>query len=83
MDPAKDETSAISERPLSLKRLILDALFGIKTLSSLALPILELGSSCSRSMLKRADRLGIRRLVRKSSVDGKAVARLISFLGSG
>lgn len=50
------ESSAASEMSFS----------GI-TLSSAALPILESGG-CSRSMLKRADRFGMMRDVRKSSV---------------
>ena len=58
------ETSAISESapaaaPKSMSR---DFLFGCSTLSSLAFPMTEFGSSCSRNMLNRAERFGIMRL---------------------
>ena len=59
----------------------LDMRLGARTLSSLALPILEAGSLCSRNMLKRADNLGMMRLVRKSSSEGKA--REKSIVGGG
>lgn len=80
-----EETSAMSERPVVLhpKSFRRDLLFGWSTLSSLALPILENGSSCSRSMLKRAERLGMIRLVRKSSPVGSSAGILISGFASG
>lgn len=59
-----------------------EARLGNKTLSSLAFPSIESGSSCSFSMLNRADNLGIRRLVRKLSVGGSAADRSKSGLGS-
>lgn len=46
-----------------------------RTLSSLALPSRVDGSSCSLSMLKRADIFGMSRLVLKSSDEGRTVAR--------
>jgi hypothetical protein len=78
-----DSTSAISPSPAEKpKSIILDCLLGNRTLSSLALPTFVLGSSCSRSIENLADKLVMRRLVRKSSVEGRAVARSISILGS-
>ena len=76
-----ESTSAMSESPWRLKRSSRDARLGKSTLSSLAFPSIEEGSSCSLSMLNLAERFGIRRLVRKSSCGGSAVARLISGLG--
>ena len=79
-----DETSAISEslagesNPNSAS---LEDRFGKRTLSSLAFPIFEFGSSCSRNMLNLAERLGMIRLVRKSSDDGSAELRSNSTLG--
>ena len=78
-----ESTSAISESPWRLKRSSLDARLGKSTLSSLAFPNIEVGSSCSLSMLNLADRFGISRLVRKSSCGGSAVARSISGSGFG
>lgn len=78
----RDSVSEISVRGLCENRLRRETLLGKSTLSSLALPTFVFGSSCSRSMLKRADRPGISRLVRKSSVLGKAVARSNSSFGS-
>ena len=83
IDPSRPSVSPISERPCPLNRSRRDARFGKRTLSSLAFPIFDDGSSCSRSMLNLADKLGMRRLVRKSSEAGSAVAILISGLGSG
>jgi hypothetical protein len=60
----------------------LDWRFVKRTLSSLALPILVLGSSCSLNMENRADKLFINKLVRKSSLVGRALDRSISFLTS-
>ena len=75
----------MSERPCFrlLKRSSRDARLGKRTLSSFALPIFDIGSSWSLNMLNRAERFGIKRLVRKSSVFGRACARSISGLGSG
>ena len=58
MDPWMDATSAISERPWDWKpkSLNLDCRFGNMTLSSLALPIFDFGSSCSRSIENLADK---------------------------
>ena len=80
-----DETSAISESPCveKPKSFNLDCRFGNRTLSSLAFPIFDFGSSCSRSMENRADSPLISKLVRKSSEDGNAVERSISGFGSG
>ena len=85
MDPLMDATSAISERPWDWKArsLNLDCRFGNNTLSSLALPIFDFGSSCSRSIENLADRPFINKLVRKSSDGGKAFARSSSGFGSG
>lgn len=66
-----------------LNRSSLDVRLGNRTLSSLAFPIFEWGSSCSLSMLNRADRLGINKLVRKSSDEGRTVVRSNCGLGSG
>ena len=80
-----EETSAISPRLLGApkpKSVIRDRRLGWSTLSSLALPSIELGSSCSRNMLKRADKLGMSRLVRKSSDAGSAAAIFSSGFGS-
>lgn len=76
-DPCKDPTSVMSASCELANKFNLDARFGNKTLSSLAFPIFELGSSCSRNMLNLADRLGISRLVRKSLSVGSAVDRSI------
>jgi hypothetical protein len=77
MDPLRDDTSAMSESPPGAKpnSWSRDERFGARTLSSLALPILELGSSCSLSILKRVDRPGMIRLVLKSFVLGSAEPR--------
>lgn len=77
MDPLMEDTSAMSERPWDskAKSLNLDCRFGNKTLSSLALPIFDFGSSCSRSIENLADRPLISRLVRKLSDDGNAFVR--------
>ena len=83
MDSRMESTSAISVKGVWLKRFSLDALFGNRTLSSFALPILVEGSSCSRSILNLADRFGMMRLVRKSFEEGKDVARLMIGLLSG
>ncbi len=56
------------EKPYSTSR---ERRLGSKTLSSLALPSIDIGSSCSLSMLKRAERLGMIRLVRKLSDVGR------------
>lgn len=78
-----DSTSAMSCSPApNPKSANLDCLFGNRTLSSLALPSFEFGSSCSRSIENRADRPVMRRLVRKSSVGGSADAKSSSFLAS-
>lgn len=83
MEPWSDETSAMSERPPAVKpnSCSRDCRFGCSTLSSLALPIFEAGSSCSRNMLKRVERPGMIKLVRKSSTLGRAKARSSSGLG--
>lgn len=81
MDPRRVSASDTSERPCPLKRSRRDALFGKSTLSSLAFPIFDSGSSCSRSILNLADRFGMSRLVRKSSVAGRAAAMSTSGLG--
>lgn len=73
MEPRIESTSAMSESPSILNKFSLEARFGKSTLSSFAFPIFEFGSSCSLSMLNLAERFGISRLVRKSSVDGKAM----------
>lgn len=82
-----DSSSAMSPSPLPLakpKSASRDWRFGKRTLSSLALPSLELGSSCSRSIENLAESPFIRRLVRKSSFDGKAEAKsMSSFFVSG
>ena len=78
-----DSVSAISVRGLWLNKFSLEARLGNKTLSSLAFPSIEFGSSCSFNILKRADRPGMSRLVRKSLVAGSAAARLNSGFGSG
>jgi len=85
MDPWTDETSAISESPVGWqpKSPRRERLLGCNTLSSLAFPRSELGSSCSRSILNRVDRLGISKLVRKSSVDGSAMDTSSSGRGAG
>ena len=85
MEPLIDETSAISERPPGTKPKSCrrDCRFGCKTLSSLAFPIFEFGLSCSLNMLNRAERLGIIKLVRKLSVEGRTAVRSISTFGSG
>ena len=82
-EPLIDETSAISPSASNPNKFNRDARFGNSTLSSFALPILLYGSSCSRNMLNRAERFVMRRLVRKLSTEGRAVARLIGFGGSG
>lgn len=58
-----------------------EARLGNRTLSSLAFPINDNGSSCSFNILNRADNLGINRLVRKLSEEGSAAER--SKLGAG
>jgi hypothetical protein len=80
-----EATSAISERPCvwKVKSLNLDCRFGNKTLSSLALPIFDFGSSCSLSMENLADKPLINRLVRKSSDGGRALATSSCGIGSG
>lgn len=85
MEPLSDETSAMSNRPVGLKPKSpkRDRLLGWSTLSSLAFPISEFGSSCSRSILNRVDRLGISRLVRKSSVEGNAIETSSCGRGAG
>ena len=82
--PSLEEHSSISASILGLwpNRFNLEARLGNNTLSSLALPSNESGSSCSFSMLNRADSFGISRLVRKSSVDGRAAERSKSGLDS-
>ena len=67
-----DSTSAMSVRGLCLNRLSREARLGNNTLSSLALPILVVGSSCSRSMLNRADIPGMISDVRKLLASGSA-----------
>ena len=52
-----------------------EARLGKRTLSSLALPIMDSGLSWSLSILNRADSLGMIRLVRKSSGGGRALER--------
>lgn len=85
MDPWTDDTSAISARPFDekLKSLNLDCCLGNNTLSSLALPSFEFGSSCSRNMENLADKPFMRRLVRKSSDGGNAFARSSTGFASG
>ena len=83
MESRSESTSAMSVRLLWPKRSSLEARFGKRTLSSLAFPILEFGSSCSLNMLNLADRFGIRRLVRKSSEGGKTAVISTSGFGSG
>ncbi len=83
MDPPRESLSVTSARPCPLNRSRRDARFGKRTLSSLAFPILDDGSSCSRSILNLAERFGIKRLVRKSSEAGSAADMLNSGLGCG
>ena len=83
MDPRGGSISVASERPRPLKRSRREARLGKRTLSSLAFPILDDGSSCSRSILNLAERFGISRLVRKSSEAGSAADMLNSGLGCG
>ena len=60
-----------------------EARLGNSTLSSLALPILVLGSYCSRSMLNLADIPGRMSEVRNSLASGSAVERSIAGTGGG
>ena len=73
------ESPLAAPKPKSSRR---DRLLGSNTLSSLALPTREAGS-CSRNMLNLCERLAMRRLVRKSSFEGKATERSISGFTSG
>jgi hypothetical protein len=78
-----DSVSAMSVSGLWANKFRREARFGNKTLSSLALPTLVVGSSCSRSMLNLAESPGINRLVRKSLVSGRATDKSTCGFGSG
>lgn len=75
--------SPSAAREVKPKSTIRERLLGCKTLSSLAFPSSELGSSCSLSILNLADRFGMIKLVLKSSADGRASAMLNSGFCSG
>jgi hypothetical protein len=77
MELLSEDTSAISESPPGAKpnSWSRDCRLGESTLSSLAFPSFESGSSCSLSMLKRVDKPGMIKLVRKSSTLGSADPR--------
>lgn len=77
-----ESISAMSARTPALNMFRRDARLGNKTLSSFALPILDDGSSCSLNMLNLAERLGMSRLVRKSSDEGSAEDKSSSGFGA-